>query len=48
MATFLDLNGFDLVAAMNEIVDTMIEIAEKRMDVGQLAQWLRRKTLPNT
>lgn len=48
MVTFFDLNGFDLIAAMNEIVDTMVEVAEKRMDAGQLAQWLRRKTLPNT
>ncbi|MEE8272057.1 MAG: type II toxin-antitoxin system death-on-curing family toxin [Alphaproteobacteria bacterium] len=48
MATFLDLNGFDLVAASSEIVDTMVEVAENRLDVSELAQWLRARTLPNT
>jgi death-on-curing protein len=41
MATFLDLNGFDLAVPPGEIADTMVDVAEGKMNLPDLARWLR-------
>jgi death-on-curing protein len=41
MYVFLGLNGQEIVAEENEIVELMVGIAERRLPEGEVAAWLR-------
>lgn len=41
MITFLDQNGFDLIAPPSEVVDVMVDVAEDRMAMAELSRWLK-------
>jgi len=41
MYVFLGLNGQEIVAEENEIVELMVGIAERRLSEGEVAAWLR-------
>jgi death-on-curing protein len=41
MYVFLGLNGHEIVAEENEIVELMVGIAERRLPEGEVAAWLR-------
>ena len=41
MYVFLGLNGHEIVAEENEIVELMVGIAERRLSEGEVAAWLR-------
>ena len=40
-AIFLELNGYDLGRADDDVVETMRAVADKRMTEIQLASWIR-------
>lgn len=44
MATFLEMNGYPLRVDELELYGVMMDLAEKRLDKGGLAAWLRRRT----
>lgn len=48
MMIFLDLNGYEVFAATNDLVDVMVQVAEKRMDRMELARWLKSHARPHT
>lgn len=43
MLTFLDLNGYMLIADQNEMADRMVDLAEVRLIISNLLRGLRRK-----
>ena len=45
MLTFLDLNGYSLVADQEAIADKMVDISEGKLGYIQLALWLKPKII---
>jgi death-on-curing protein len=43
-AVFLDLNGYEVRVAQGAIYDVMMEVANKRMDRNQLADWFKKNS----
>ena len=43
---FLGLNGFDLIAKQDEVVETMLELASGRLEEDAIAAWIRSRTQP--
>jgi death-on-curing protein len=43
---FLILNGFEIDAAEPEVVGTMLQVADGRMDPHEFAAWIRRCIIP--
>ncbi|MNB81143.1 Toxin Doc [compost metagenome] len=41
---FLGLNGYELDAGEDNLFETTIKVATKRMDIEQLAEWLKRNS----
>lgn len=48
MNVFLILNGFEIDVPEAEAVDTVLLVADNRMDEEGLAEWLRRVVVPAT
>jgi death-on-curing protein len=46
MATFLVLNGLDLDSPETEVVTVMLDLAAGALSEAELADWLRRRTVP--
>jgi death-on-curing protein len=46
MHTFIEENGYMLRAGQDEIVELMLRIEDKSLGVEQLAEWLKRRTIP--
>jgi death-on-curing protein len=44
MFTFLDMNKINLQVHPDEIPDFLVDIAEKKLDVKQIANWLKEHT----
>lgn len=44
MIMFLDINSLDIIASENEFFDKMMDLANKRIDKKQLADWLASVT----
>lgn len=44
--TFLGLNGLDLVAAEQDVVETMLALAAGDLDEDRMAHWLRSRVQP--
>jgi death-on-curing protein len=42
---FLDINGLEITASEDEFFDKMMDLANKRMDKRQLADWLKLVTV---
>lgn len=42
---FLDINGLEIIASEDEFFDKIMDLANKRMDKKQLAQWLASVTV---
>ncbi|MEQ9400238.1 MAG: type II toxin-antitoxin system death-on-curing family toxin [Longimicrobiales bacterium] len=45
-AIFLGLNGHDLVAAEDEVVETMLALASGQLDEEDLTEWIASQTEP--
>ncbi len=45
-ATFLGLNGLDLVAPEGEVVENLVELAAGQFDEASLAEWFRARVQP--
>lgn len=45
---FLIINDLEIEAPEPEVVDTMLRVAEGRMDCDALAAWIRRVSVPYT
>lgn len=43
MLTFLDLNGYELVADQNAIADQMVSISDGKINYQQFSMWLKPK-----
>ena len=43
---FLGLNGLDLIAPDDEVVETMLAVASGKLDEEAIAAWIRSRTLP--
>jgi death-on-curing protein len=43
---FLGLNGFDLIAPEDEVVERMLALASGKLDEEALATWIRSRTQP--
>ena len=43
---FLGLNGLDLVARDNEVVEPMVTVASGKLDEEAIAEWIRSRTRP--
>jgi len=41
LATFLALNGYDLEAPEEEVVQVMLGVADRRLGEDRLADWIR-------
>lgn len=48
MVIFLGLNGWDLVAPETEVVSTMLAVAAGRCLEPELAEWIRKHTVPDS
>ena len=46
LATFLDLNGYDLVATEPEAVTVMLGVASGELGEAELTVWIRRSMAP--
>lgn len=44
--TFLDTNGWDIVASKEDVYFTYLHLAEGSLDEGQLAEWFRKHAIP--
>lgn len=44
--TFLDVNGWDIVASKEDVYFTYLHLAEGSLDEGQLAEWFRKHAIP--
>ncbi|OME79615.1 death-on-curing protein [Paenibacillus sp. FSL A5-0031] len=42
--TFLQLNGYELEADWMELFETAISVAQKKMSLGNLSQWLEKNS----
>lgn len=40
MMVFLDINGYDINASENDIIETILAVASNKIDKQQLASWL--------
>jgi len=47
MLTFLDLNGYRLIADQNAVADKMVEISDGKIDHKKFAMWLKPKLSTN-
>ena len=43
---FLGLNGLDLIAPEEEVVETMLAVASSKLDEEAIAAWIRTRTRP--
>ena len=43
MLTFLDLNGYTLIADQNVVADKMVDISDGRIGYKQFSSWLKSK-----
>ncbi len=43
---FLALNGLDLIAPEEEVVETMLALASSELDEEAIAEWIRSRTQP--
>ncbi len=43
---FLGLNGLDLIAPEEEVVETMLAVASSKLDEEAIAAWIRSRTRP--
>ena len=48
MITFLDLNGFELIAPSDQVVDVMVAVAKDGMSMAELSLWLKTHSRPNS
>lgn len=46
--TFLYLNGYRLNASNKELFDVVLKVANKQMDLSELAEWLESKAIKLT
>lgn len=46
LSTFLDLNGYDLVAPETETVTVILGVASSELNEAELAVWIRRSMTP--
>lgn len=46
MGVFLDVNGWEIAAPEPEVVAVMLEVAAGERGEEELAEWLRRSTVP--
>lgn len=46
MITFLGLNGFDFTASEEEVVTTMLLLADNQLSERKLVSWVRKHSIP--
>jgi len=47
MAVFVELNGYELEAPEEEVVQVMLAVADRRCSEKELAAWVRAHTVPD-
>lgn len=45
MYNFLEINGYELDAKSEVIVDIMLKVAEKKLSKKELSKWIKENTL---
>ncbi|HWZ57920.1 MAG TPA: type II toxin-antitoxin system death-on-curing family toxin [Gemmatimonadaceae bacterium] len=45
-AVFLDQNGYDIDRSEQEVVETMLAVADRRLNEAELAAWIRSSLVP--
>lgn len=48
MYNFLQINGYNFNADSHDIVETMLKIAEKKLIISDVAQWIKKYSLSKT
>ena len=48
MAVFLELNGFQLVVSDEELFETALKVANKKMDLEQIKNWISLHAKPTS
>ena len=41
--TFIEINGWSVEASVDDALDLMVRLAEKHVDLPQIAEWLRQR-----